>query len=101
MNPQAIAHEMKAAQDLCRQIEPLAARVNGFDKAAAYEAPGRGEDPGRDEQRVARQEEPEEQARLGKDDDCQHQQAAPLDEAADVVELVNQLKQPVEDGVPA
>jgi len=28
---------MKAAQDLCRQIEPLAARVNGFDNAAAYE----------------------------------------------------------------
>jgi 2-keto-4-pentenoate hydratase len=34
---QVIAHEMKAAQDLCRQIEPLSVRMNGFDNAAAYE----------------------------------------------------------------
>jgi 2-oxo-3-hexenedioate decarboxylase len=33
----AIADELKAAQDLCDQIEPLTARLNGFDNAAAYE----------------------------------------------------------------
>ncbi len=32
-----IAHEMKAAQDLSKQIEPLSARLSGFDNAAAYE----------------------------------------------------------------
>src|SRR5262245_33386203 len=37
MNVQAIAEEMKAAQDLCMQIEPLTARVYGFDINAAYE----------------------------------------------------------------
>src|SRR5258708_3226273 len=36
-NVEAIADEMKAAQDLCRQIEPLTARVSGFENAAAYE----------------------------------------------------------------
>lgn len=35
--PEVIAREMKAAQDLCRQIEPLSARISGFDNAAAYE----------------------------------------------------------------
>ncbi|HKA14890.1 MAG TPA: hypothetical protein VKH41_07725 [Myxococcota bacterium] len=34
---EAIAHEMKAAQDLCKQIEPLSGRVSGFDIAQAYE----------------------------------------------------------------
>ena len=34
---EAIAEEMKAAQDLCKQIEPLTARLSGFDNAAAYE----------------------------------------------------------------
>jgi 2-oxo-3-hexenedioate decarboxylase len=34
---EAIAAEMKAAQDLCEQIEPLTARLSGFDNAAAYE----------------------------------------------------------------
>ena len=33
----AIADEIKAAQDLCKQIEPLTARLTGFDNAAAYE----------------------------------------------------------------
>jgi 2-keto-4-pentenoate hydratase len=32
-----IARELKAAQDLGRSVEPIAARVNGFDEAAAYE----------------------------------------------------------------
>ena len=36
-NLEAIAEEMKAAQDLCKQIEPLTARLSGFDNAAAYE----------------------------------------------------------------
>ena len=36
-NLEAIADEMKAAQDLCKQIEPLTARLSGFDNAAAYE----------------------------------------------------------------
>lgn len=34
---EGIAHEMKAAQDLGKQIELLSARVSGFDNAAAYE----------------------------------------------------------------
>ena len=34
---EAIAREVKAAQDLCRQIEPLTARLSGFDSSAAYE----------------------------------------------------------------
>ena len=34
---EVIAHEMRTAQDLCRQIEPLSARTSGFDNAAAYE----------------------------------------------------------------
>jgi 2-keto-4-pentenoate hydratase len=34
---EAIADEMKAAQDLCQQIEPLTSRLSGFDNAAAYE----------------------------------------------------------------
>jgi 2-oxo-3-hexenedioate decarboxylase len=34
---EAIADEMKAAQDLCKQIEPLTARLSGFDNAAAYD----------------------------------------------------------------
>jgi 2-oxo-3-hexenedioate decarboxylase len=37
---EGIAHEMKAAQDLCKQIELLTARVSGFDNAAAYEVAG-------------------------------------------------------------
>jgi 2-keto-4-pentenoate hydratase len=37
MNVQAIAQEMKAAQDRCVQIEPLTARIPGFDVGAAYE----------------------------------------------------------------
>ncbi len=36
-NLEAIADEMKAAQDLCHQIEPLTERLSGFDNAAAYE----------------------------------------------------------------
>ena len=36
-NLRAIADEMKAAQDLGNQIEPLTARLSGFDNAAAYE----------------------------------------------------------------
>jgi 2-keto-4-pentenoate hydratase len=32
-----IAHELKTAQDLRRQVEPLTARASGFDSAAAYE----------------------------------------------------------------
>ena len=36
-NLEAIADEMKAAQDLCHQIEPLTARLRGFDHAAAYD----------------------------------------------------------------
>ena len=36
-NLEAIADEMKAAQDLCKQIEPLTARLSGFGNAAAYE----------------------------------------------------------------
>jgi 2-oxo-3-hexenedioate decarboxylase len=35
-----VAHEMKAAQDLGRQIEPLSGRVSGFDNAAAYQVAG-------------------------------------------------------------
>src|SRR5258706_15559087 len=34
---QAIAQEMKAAQDEVRQIEPFTSRLPGFDNAAAYE----------------------------------------------------------------
>ena len=34
---EAIALEIKAAQDLCRQVEPLTARLSGFDNSAAYE----------------------------------------------------------------
>lgn len=34
---EAIADEMKAAQDQGTQIELVSARVNGFDNAAAYE----------------------------------------------------------------
>jgi len=34
---EGIAHEMKAAQDLGKQVELLSARVSGFDNAAAYE----------------------------------------------------------------
>ncbi len=37
MNLATIAHEVKNAQDLCRQIQPLAARISGFDIAAAYD----------------------------------------------------------------
>ncbi len=37
MNLYAIAQQVKAAQDLCMQIEPLTARVHGFDINAAYE----------------------------------------------------------------
>ena len=37
MNLATIAHEVKNAQDLCRQIQPLAARFSGFDIAAAYD----------------------------------------------------------------
>ncbi len=37
---EGIAHEIKAAQDRCRQIEPLTARVDGFDPATAYEVAG-------------------------------------------------------------
>lgn len=33
---EAIAREMKAAQDAARQVEPFTARVRGFDMAAAY-----------------------------------------------------------------
>ena len=36
-NIETIANEVKAAQDLCKQIEPLTARMSGFDNAAAYE----------------------------------------------------------------
>ena len=36
-NLKAIADEMKAAQDLCHQIEPLTARPSGFNNDAAYE----------------------------------------------------------------
>lgn len=36
-NLRAIADDMKAAQDLCHQIEPLTARLSGFDPAAASE----------------------------------------------------------------
>jgi hypothetical protein len=34
---EGIANEVKAAQDLGKQIELLSARVSGFDNAAAYE----------------------------------------------------------------
>ena len=34
---EAIANEMKAAQDLCKQVEPLTTRMSEFDNAAAYE----------------------------------------------------------------
>ena len=34
---ETLAAELKAAQDSCRQIEPITARVGGFDNAAAYE----------------------------------------------------------------
>lgn len=37
MNLATIAREMKSAQDLCKQIAPFTARVNGFESAAAYE----------------------------------------------------------------
>ena len=33
----AVADEMKAAQDQCRQIKSLTERLSGFDNAAAYE----------------------------------------------------------------
>lgn len=36
MDLDALAEEMQAAQDACRQIEPLTARVDGFDVGAAY-----------------------------------------------------------------
>ena len=36
-NIETIANEVKAAQDLCKQIEPPTARMSGFDNAAAYE----------------------------------------------------------------
>lgn len=43
----AVADEMKAAQDQCRQIKSLTERLSGFDNAAAYEV-ARTPDPLRD-----------------------------------------------------
>jgi len=37
---EGVAHEMKAAQDLGRQIELLSTRVSGFDNDAAYQVAG-------------------------------------------------------------
>ena len=35
-NPHTIAHEIKAAQDQCRQIEPFTSRLKDFSNAKAY-----------------------------------------------------------------
>jgi 2-keto-4-pentenoate hydratase len=37
LNLHTVAHEMKTAQDLSRQIEPFTSRVSEFDNSAAYE----------------------------------------------------------------
>src|SRR5207249_1507371 len=66
-------------------------RRDGDEQGPELEVPRRGEDACGDEERVAREEETDHEARLREDDHHQHEEAAPADDPLDVVKLVREV----------